>query len=326
MKLSKKILLLTSATALSFAGWTLFYCSLTGKMVKVAVDRNKTIPKGISNGKISGSIFNEFESHIQKASEKLRSMDTKLIEIVASDGEKLAGHLLEHKSPKRIILAMHGWRSDWSRDFGPITDFWNYNNCTVLYADQRGHGQSGGSYIGFGLTERYDCLDWVNWINKNINTNNLPIYLAGISMGATTVLMASDLELPDNVHGIMADCGFTSPYEIWKHVANNNLGISYSMVSYLANSMYRKRTDMNTDDYSTVEALENTKIPVLLIHGSDDTFVPVEMTYSNYKACTSPKKLLIVPGAKHALSYYVNRLEYEETVKKFWKMCDNRNI
>ena len=80
--------------------------------------------------------------------------------------------------------------------------------------------------------------------------------------------------------------------------------------------------DMNTDDYSTMEALKKTKLPVLLIHGSDDKFVPVEMTYDNYKACNSPKKLLIVPGAKHALSYYVNRAEYEQSVKNFWKMCD----
>ena len=322
MKLSKKLLLLSGVASLSFVGWTFFYCFVTGKMVELAVDRDKTITKSKSAEKISGGIQNEFFDSINTAAQKLKNSETELIEITASDGEKLAGHISMHPNPKRIILAMHGWRSDWARDFGSISDFWKYNNCTVLYADQRGHGQSGGSYIGFGLAERYDCVDWVNYINKNINPDKLPIYLAGISMGATTVLMSSDLKHPDNVCGIMADCGFTSPYEIWKHVANNNLGISYSMVSYLANSMYRKRMDMNTDDYSTMEALKNTDIPVLLIHGSDDKFVPVEMTYDNYKACNSVKKLLIVPGAKHAISYYVNRTEYEQAVKNFWKMCD----
>ena len=38
-------------------------------------------------------------------------------------------------------------------------------------------------------------------------------------MGCATTLMAAGLDLPDNVKGIIADCGFTSPWDIIKHVA-----------------------------------------------------------------------------------------------------------
>ena len=57
---------------------------------------------------------------------------------------------------------MHGWRSSWSGDFGGVSDFWHENGCSVLYAEQRGQGSSGGAYMGFGMMERYDCLDWAN--------------------------------------------------------------------------------------------------------------------------------------------------------------------
>ena len=81
---------------------------------------------------------------------------------------------------------------------------------------------------------------------------------------------------------------------------------------------------MGPEDYSTTEALQNTKIPVMLVHGTDDTFVPVEMTYENYKACASPKKLLIVPGADHGMSYYAAKDEYEKAALEFWQMCESR--
>ena len=57
-------------------------------------------------------------------------------------------------------------------------------------------------------------------------------------------------------------------------------------------------------------------------HGAADKFVPVEMTYENYEACASPKKLFIVPGADHAMSYLKDREGYEKTVKDFWKEFD----
>lgn len=45
-----------------------------------------------------------------------------------------------------------------------MSDEWEKNGCSVLYIEQRGQNNSGGEYMGFGLTERYDCLDWVNWV------------------------------------------------------------------------------------------------------------------------------------------------------------------
>ena len=58
---------------------------------------------------------------------------------------------------------------------------------------------------------------------------------------------------------------------------------------------------------------------MLFIHGSDDKFVPFEMTYENYKACAKAKRLLIVPGAGHGMSCYVEPESYEKAVRGFWE-------
>jgi fermentation-respiration switch protein FrsA (DUF1100 family) len=216
---------------------------------------------------------------------------------------------------------MHGWKSSWSNDFAMISEFWRANDCDIIYAEQRGQGNSGGDYMGFGLMERFDCFEWAKYISENYS-KDIPIYLVGISMGASTVLMASNLGLPQNVRGIIADCGFTSPHAIFKHVVVNNLKIPYGVVGVFEDNLCRKKIRLGSKDYSTKMALRECNIPVAFIHGTDDHFVPVEMTYENYKICASPKKLLVVPGADHGLSYRIDKAAYEKFVLDFWADCE----
>lgn len=313
--------------AAGIAGATAAVASLsalatTNFLCKVALDREQPERFRKAQNAISGSDADlDFLEKKQKATERLTSRPLESVQIAARDGVQLVGHWAAHENPKRIIIAMHGWRSSWTNDFALISEFWEKSGCNVLYAEQRGQGNSGGDYMGFGPIERYDCLSWVQWVSLHCG-RDIPVYLAGVSMGAATVLMASGLELPHNVHGIMADCGFTSPLAIWKHVATDNLHLSFRLGSLLANSMYSRKTNEDAAGYSTLEALEHCKVPVLLIHGSDDHFVPAEMAYENYKACAAPKKLLIVPGADHAMSYYVDPVAYEAAMLDFWAKHD----
>ena len=299
---------------------------LTKYMIDLALDRQK--PKSILDGEktremIRGNSYQEMFLHdVSASAERLKNSKCKRVEITSRDGIRLVGHLHTCEHPKRVILAMHGWRSSWDQDFGMISDFWNRNDCTVLYVEQRGQNSSGGEYMGFGMLERFDCVDWVNWLNSQFGTK-MPVYLAGVSMGASTVLMAAGLDLPDNVKGIAADCGFTSAQEIWKHITTDNLHLSYGIRRFDIEDLCRRKIQLAPSDCSTVDALRNTKIPVLLIHGTDDTFVPVEMSYENYKACGGPRKLLVVPGADHGMSYYVDKEAYEKTAKEFFEACES---
>ena len=294
-------------------------------VVSAALDRKK--PKQMENGKPPSNmtISRELAEKLEEFSDKLKSENLETVEITARDGEKLVGHWYGNKNAQRVIIAMHGWRSSWAHDFGAIADFWHDSGCSVLYAEQRGQGRSGGEYMGFGMIERYDCLDWINFVNKKMQ-KSLPVYLAGISMGASTVLMTAGFHLPKNVCGIIADCGFTSAHEIWKHVVDSNTVFFYGMHSKAVDNLCKKKISVGTQDYSTLDAMKNCRVPVLFIHGTDDTFVPIEMTYENYKACIAKKRLFIVPGAVHAASYLTDKNGYEKNVKDFWNSFDNRAL
>lgn len=256
--------------------------------------------------------------------EALEETPHETVALQSYDGTGLVGHLFPVENPKRVVIAMHGWRSSWAKDFCMIADFLRENQCTVLYAEQRGQGESQGAYMGFGMIERYDCLEWIRWANDH-GFAHLPIYLAGISMGATTVLMTTGFsELPENVVGCVADCGFTSARAEWQHISEQNLHMSYRRHRKRVDALCRKRIDLDSDAYSTLDAMAVCKTPVLFIHGEADTFVPADMSRENFAACAAPKKLLTVPGANHGMSYVLDQEGYEKAVLEFWAENDGR--
>ena len=291
-------------------------------MLRLAMDREGPAKLEENLRKISGSARDPAVSEaLDRAKERLEKAGCLPVETEGTDGVTLVGHWRECPEPKRILIAMHGWRSCWSRDFGLIAEFWNSEGCSVLYPEQRAHGESGGEYLGFGMLERHDCKKWIQWVCQR-NPEGLPVYLVGISMGAATVLMTGGMELPPQVRGIIADCGFTSPKEIWKHVAEENLHMHYGFYARAADGLCRKKIRLGSGDCSTVAALRECEVPVLFIHGTDDSFVPISMTFENYKACKGPKRLFVVPGAEHGMSWCVDPEGYRKTLREFWRDFD----
>ena len=290
-------------------------------MVGTALDREepKAMKKMKRRLKGEGNDDDEILAYCDALGQRLRETEHTLVRSEIYDGTELAGYLFRADRQKRVILAMHGWRCSWCRDFGPVAQFFQENDCTVLYAEQRGQGESGGEYMGFGMIERFDCLEWIKWLNANGFADS-KIYLAGISMGATTVLMTAGFpELPENVAGVIADCGFTSAKAEWKYISENNLRVPYDRRGKHVDALCRKRIELDSDAFTTLDAMKTCRVPILFIHGQADSFVPVEMTMQNYEACASSKRVLIVPGANHGMSYFLDREGYEAAVKAFFR-------
>ena len=297
---------------------------VTRLLMDVAMNREppRLGKKSGGSSRLTGETPNDaFRAAQKAAAQQLAVAPHEVVSLKSRDGLQLVGHWFPCPDAKRILLAFHGWHSAWYRDFGMIADFWRQEKCSVLYVEQRAQQNSEGAYIGFGLTERDDCLSWAQWAVERFGTA-LPIYLTGVSMGGATVLMAADLPLPDAVHGIIVDSAYTSPHAIWRHVARKNLHIPFLLGGRIADCLCRKRLSMGSKDCSTLITLAAAKKPVLLIHGGDDHFVPVRMAYENQAACASPCRLLVVPKADHGMSCYTDRPSYEAAVRQFWASYD----
>lgn len=239
--------------------------------------------------------------------------------ITSFDGTKLAGKYYHTSDDAPLQIQFHGYHGTGLRDFCGGHKIAREMGHNILVIDERAHGKSEGRTITFGVLERYDCLSWVKYANERFGTEQ-PIFLVGVSMGAATVLMASELDLPENVAGIIADCPYSSPVAIIRKVGKDMklpTGLVYPFVWTGA----RLFGHFKVTKSSAVEAVKNTDIPILLIHGDDDKFVPCDMSREIYEACVSEKMMVTVPGAGHAVSCLVDWEKYESAVQEFIGKC-----
>ena len=217
---------------------------------------------------------------------------------------------------KRVVICFHGYTSASLQDFTGLTGYYFPRGFAMLHPDARAHGSSEGKYIGLGCLDRKDALKWIDWVIEHCGAD-VEILLHGISMGGATVLMASGMELPPQVKGIISDCGFTSPKEVFTHVLKTMYHLPSFPVMQGANLVNRKLAGYGMDECNASREVAKAKVPILFIHGEKDTFVPVWMCRKMYESCASKKKMLIVEGASHGESYYKNTKQYEQALDEF---------
>lgn len=245
-----------------------------------------------------------------------RAMPKEHMTITSFDGLKLHGAFYEYAPGAPIELMFHGYRGTAERDLSGGVQRCFKLGRSALIVDQRGSGLSEGNVITFGICEHRDCLGWIDLILRRFGPD-VKIILTGISMGAATVLMTADKDLPPNVIGILADCGYSTPREIIKLELRRRrlpVELAYPFVKLAA----RLLGHFDLEECSPIEAVKNAKVPVIFFHGESDDYVPCDMSRANYEACTSRKKLVTVPGAGHGLCYVVAMEEYFAAVRSFF--------
>lgn len=236
----------------------------------------------------------------------LREQNPEKVEIESFDGLRLRALYLPAENAKCTAILMHGYRSERLWDFAGAYRLLHEYGCNLLVPWQRAHGESEGKTICMGIRERRDCADWARYIEKRLG-KELPIVLEGMSMGAATVLMAVGQPLPQNVRGVVADCGFSSVYREFGHVMKRRIKLPLHPMIDVCSLLCRLFFGFGYKDYTTTEALRESKLPVLLIHGEADNFVPAYFSKENYEASAAEDKtLVLVPGAGHGCSFLID--------------------
>ncbi|MDO4732109.1 MAG: alpha/beta hydrolase [Bacillota bacterium] len=257
---------------------------------------------------------------IREGSAWMRQQQTERICIKSYDGLRLVGLFLpaELPEPKGSIILVHGWHSNGYDDFSCAYRFYHELGYNILNIFQRAHGESQGCFTCFGVKERYDCQGWARYMAERFGEEH-DLFFSGISMGASSVMMASSLELPGSVRGLVADCGFTSAWEQFSHVLTRHFHLPAHPILELADLLCRCIAGFGFRDCSCPEALSQNQIPVLFVHGLADHFVPAHMSQSCYDACAAPKELVLVEGAGHGFSFLVEEERVSAKIKDFLK-------
>lgn len=262
----------------------------------------------------AGEIYEPYYPQMRAWTLQTRQIPAREYSIVSFDGLRLYGKYYEFAPGAPIEIMMPGYRGLAERDLcGGVQRAFRLKH-SVLLVEQRGCGKSEGSTISFGVNERRDCLQWAQLLIQEFGAD-VKIILTGISMGAATVTMACALGLPKNVVGIIADCGYSSAREIIQAVIRQ-MGLPAKPAYPFVRLAARIFGHFDLEATPPVEAIKHCRVPIFIVHGEADDYVPCSMSYEIAKNCTAPMVHFTVPGAGHGLAYVADQQGYLREVSK----------
>jgi len=268
-----------------------------------------------------GEIYLPYKDVMLSWMKEAKTFKREKIYIKSFDNLTLSATYYEFFKDAPLEIMFHGYRGSAERDLCGGLQRCIKLKRNVLTVNQRGNGESDGNVISFGIKERFDALSWARYASNRFGENT-SIFFTGISMGASTVIMASSLDLPKNVIGIIADCGYSSIKDIIKIVIKKKklpVSIFYPLVKMGALIF----GGFNIEKASPKGEAEKSKVPILFIHGDVDDFVPHYMSEENYNACKTEKMLVTFNGAGHGIAYLSDPEKYLSTLIEFEKICKN---
>ena len=286
--------------------------------------RRKAEVDWLNENALQNTSYQQYAKQIQAADHWLKSHVAVDVWTESHDKLKLHAHWIPAEDPKGTVLLAHGYRSTKLLDFSMVYELYHNLGMNLLLIDQRSHGHSEGKYITFGVLESRDVQKWIEFHNTHFGKH--PMLISGLSMGASTVLYLADRQLPDNVKGIIADCGFTSPKEIIGKVFKDTVHFNAGPFLWAADLFARVLAGFSFYERDTRKSLQNSRLPVMLVHGTGDDFVPCYMTEQSYQACTSEKEIFLVENAGHGTSYLYDTTGYRKRVMTFLRKYINKDI
>ena len=266
--------------------------------------------------KMAGTDWNQYMPLMQERKAYMMEQPHEDVYVESYDGLKLHATWFPQGDAKKVVICFHGYTSQGMSDYLGLSDYYLRNGFSMLLVDERAHGDSEGTYIGFGCLDRMDAMKWISWVIEK-SEEDVQILLHGTSMGGATVLMTSGLELPGQVKGIISDCGFTSAKEVFTHVLHSMYHLPAFPMIQIASVVNKKKAGYTLGQCNAAKEVRKATVPILLIHGSGDTFVPCRMCDEIYENIASEKKKLIVEGAAHAESFYKDTEAYENALNEF---------
>ena len=259
--------------------------------------------------------YTPFKVVIRDLFHQLKNKPCEYVTIQSQDGLTLSGRYYHTADNAPLAICFHGYRSCWLTDFCGGADIAFRMGQNVLLVDQRAHGRSQGRTITFGIKERHDLMCWLEYALNRFG-DDTKILLYGVSMGGATVLMASGMDLPENVKGIIADSPYSSPLDIILEVARQK-HYPVKLIKPFIILGAKIYGGFDVREASGAEAVKQATVPIMIIHGEDDTFVPPEMSRQMQSSNPDFITLHTFPGAYHVLSYMVDTPRYRNLVKNF---------
>lgn len=173
-----------------------------------------------------------------------------------------------------------------------------------------------GETTSMGISEKDSVLNWVNYISEMDSSSK--IFIFGVGLGGTAVLLSTESTLPENVKGIISDSAYCDINEVFSENIDAFYGIPEFPTIYLA-SLYTKVTrGWSFSQIDVKSVVRNSEVPILYIHGTEDSVVPVGQSNELYEVTRAEgTDHFTIHGAEHAQALNTDSEKYWREVNEF---------
>lgn len=310
MKKTTKTVLLGGPLVLSaflFGAATYFYAKAIKRGTQVDLHSE---PPGLSV-----PITQEEDAFLQESESWWKTSVPEERMLTSLDGLILKADYLEHVEPySKAVILFHGFRQT-RADMGRYAKMYADAGYHVLLPDARGHGDSEGTYIGYGWDDRLDVLGWSKQLIHEKKIDHIVWH--GHSMGAATVLLASSETLPPEIKAVIADSSYSSVQAELAHQLNHMYHLPPFPLVRLTSMLAKVRVGWSFKEANIVLHIQKSIIPTFLIHGMRDELVPVAMSNELFHALGGQKELWLVPKTGHIKAFNQYPFEFKKRVFHF---------
>lgn len=236
------------------------------------------------------------------------------VTLVASDGVPLyAWSIRPRNGNRRAVILLHGLSDNRLGMIG-YAELLLVHGFTVLMPDARAHGASGGNLATYGLLESDDIHKWVDWLEGNEHPDC--VFGFAESMGAAQLLQS--LRSESRFCAVAAE----SPFSNIREIAYDRVGQFFGTGPWLGRTVLRPVVEvafaygkwkykLDLRQASPENVVAATTIPVFLIHGRNDSNIPVR--HSRRIAARNPAVVLWeVSNADHCGAVNAAPQEFEK--------------
>lgn len=246
----------------------------------------------------------------------LEKAESRRLTAMSADGYRLVANEFPADEDSHVwVLVLHGY-TGWKEEMYPFARWYHEEGYHVIVPDLRCQGESEGDFIGMGWSDHFDCMLWIEYILEQDREAEIVIH--GQSMGAATALMMTGMDkLPDNVIAVISDCAYTDAYSMFGEKIKEWFGLPAFPLVDSACLVLKLRGGYALKDASALQAVVESRVPILFIHGEDDAMINVQMTKDLFDAADCYKELLIIEDAGHAQAQDKEPERYYGTIRAF---------
>lgn len=213
--------------------------------------------------------------------------------VTTPDGIALDGWLFSPAgTPRAVMVLVHGKDINRQHFVSAARRFVDEGLAVVAF-DQRAHGRSTGEYVTYGAKEVGD-LRLVIDVALAKWGRQLPVVLVGESLGAAVALQTAAVE--PRVRVVVAGASFADLTTVVDDHAPVILG---QQAKARAIATAERVADFHIADISPERAARHITVPTLLLHGSEDTYLPLRHSLRIYEGLAGPKELVRLEGVDH---------------------------